>query len=225
MAKSVLVTLTAPSNAGKSHLLNYIRETAKLPCLVSTTTRPPRKGEVEGVDYFFITDEESKIIEANNGFAELMEYNGYRYGVSKEEFSSKLTNGVAFLIVEPHGIKNYVAPALNVGALHLNCFVDTLEELRIHRMKERFAADLELLDSPEFNPVAAKKALSAHFNRLITMLTSERKWHVLHNWDLVLDGTDDPEWNTALILNAVKIKLKADQIRQDLLNIQDINKL
>ena len=88
--QSVLVTLTAPTCAGKSYLLNYIRNDRKLPCLVSTTTRPARAGEVEGVDYFFISEEESKSIEADDDFAELAVYNGIRYGVTKAEFKSKL---------------------------------------------------------------------------------------------------------------------------------------
>jgi guanylate kinase len=205
MAKPILVTLTAPSNSGKSYLLNHIRDIERLPCLISTTTRPARKGEVEGVDYFFITEEESRAIEARDGFAELMTYNGYRYGVSKEEFHGKLAKGVAFLIVEPSGINHYVAPALEVGALHLNCYVDAPEELRIQRMRKRLTDDVMVICDRvgPLNEEDLLKAMNTHVTRLITMLTTERDWKTLHNWNLVLDGTDHPERNVFLIMEAV----------------------
>lgn len=215
MAKSILVTLTAPSNSGKSYLLNYIRDVEKLPCLISTTTRPARKGEVEGVDYFFITEEESRAIEAKDGFAELMEYNGYRYGVSKEEFFGKLAKGVAFLIVEPSGIHNYVAPALEAGAIHANYYVDAPEELRIARMKQRLMNDVDdALNQSEIAPAAVRKVVSTHVTRLITMLTTEREWKTMHNWDLILDGTAHPERNVYLIMTDVARRLNDSRLNE-----------
>ena len=98
MSQPILVTLTAPSCSGKSYLLNYIRDEAKMPCLVSTTTRAPRTGEQEGIDYYFISREQSKRYEIEDNFAELAIYNGTRYGVTKQEFKSKLETGLTFLI-------------------------------------------------------------------------------------------------------------------------------
>lgn len=209
MAQPVLVTLTAPSNAGKSYLFNYIRDQAKLPCLISTTTRPARDGEIDGVDYFFITDEESRAIEEQDNFAELMVYNGYRYGVTKEEFSAKLSNGLAFLIVEPTGLDHYVEPALEVGAMNLKVFIDVAEPARIRRMQARLNADLKLLDAPSFDSAHVKKLVNVHFTRLVTMLTTERNWKDLHEWDLVLSGIDSPQHNIQRILEQVQL-LKED---------------
>jgi len=210
-AKPVLVTLTAPTCSGKSHLLNHIRAVG-LPCLVSTTTRRPRKGEEEGVDYYFISDEESREIEARDGFAELMTYNGYRYGVTKEEFHDKLSRGLAFLIVEPKGIDHYVQPALDVGASHVKLFVFAPLEVRVERFKQRVARDQAaiLLAETSGTPLMeqlkyqrAEDTLMAHMNRLVTMLTTESDWQSLVEWDEVLDGTDTPEQNLLNILDTV----------------------
>lgn len=203
MAQPVLVTLTSPSCSGKSYLLNYIREVMPQTCLVSTTTRPPRAGEREGVDYYFISETESRAIEAQDGFAELMTYNGYRYGVTKQEFREKLETGLAFLIVEPIGIDHYVAPALEVGATHLKVFVDAPEDLRIQRMRERLCADLKAAVDKNNAELAAECALT-HFNRTVSMLTHERMWRSLVEWDLVLDGTEHPAENLAKILRFIR---------------------
>lgn len=204
MEKPILVTLTAPSNAGKSYLFSYIRDQKRLPCLISTTTRPARDGEIEGTDYFFISDEESRAIEERDGFAELMEYNGYRYGVTKEEFHNKLSQGLAFLIVEPTGLDHYIQPALEAGALNLKVFIDVDEPERIRRMQSRLNADLTLLDQQNINPSHVKKLINVHFTRLVTMLTTERNWKDLHDWDLVLSGTDSPQHNIQCILEQVQ---------------------
>ena len=194
--QSVLVTLTAPTCAGKSYLLNYIRNDRKLPCLVSTTTRPARAGEVEGVDYFFISEEESKSLEANDDFAELAVYNGIRYGVTKAEFKSKLDTGLTFLIVEPSGIDHYVKPALDVGAKHLKYFVDVDLSTRIKRFTARLAEDLSKMDKN----TNLEKFVSASLIRHAAMLQVEPGWVDLVKWDRVLNGNDTPEHNLSLIL-------------------------
>ena len=60
-----LITLTAPTCSGKSYLLDAL---TKDWCsrIVSTTTRPPRPGECEGIDYHFISEEESRRIQRHS---------------------------------------------------------------------------------------------------------------------------------------------------------------
>ena len=215
MEKQVLVTLTAPSCAGKSYLFNYIRDVAKLPCLISTTTRAPRAGEVEGKDYFFISQEESLRLEAEGEFAELAIYNGQRYGVTKQEFHSKLSQGVAFLIVEPSGIEHYAAPAVEVGAMHFKTFICVDPLIRLQRFKERSTKDMEKVLANHFNEVGyatlkyeVLKAQSTALSRLEQMLTTEQRWFQMCDWDAVLDGNADPEYNLKAIQHYVDQKLK-----------------
>jgi guanylate kinase len=199
--KPVLVTITAPSAGGKSYLFNFIRDVAKLPCLISTTTRAPRAGEVDGVDYYFISDEESKGLEEANQLAELAIYRGIRYGVTKQEFHGKLSDGLAFLIVEPSGIEHYVQPALDVGALHLNVFVQTPLEIRLKRFNERARNDMIAAVANGDDPL---KVQTTNLNRLEAILTVEETWPTIHEWDLVISGEEKPEVNLELILIAVE---------------------
>lgn len=199
--KPVLITLTAPTCGGKSYLMSYIRDVKNLPCIVSTTTRPMREGEVEGKDYYYISEEESRAIEERDGFAELMYFRGYRYGVTKEEFKNKLESGIAFLIVEPKGIFNYVQPAVDIGALWLKFFVDTKLETRVKRFEKRYFLDLEKTVSRD-EAIAVSKN---YFNRTMSLLGDEVNWINLVQWDQILDGEATPEENLRIIEEKVKL--------------------
>ena len=120
--KPVLVTITAPSAAGKSHLLKHIQQQG-YPCLVSTTTRTARSEEVHGQDYYFISKAESELLLQTNGYAETEVYRGVRYGITKLELNKKFSKGIAFLIVEPNGVARYANVAKKNDALHLKYFI------------------------------------------------------------------------------------------------------
>lgn len=219
--RPVLVTLTSPSAGGKSYLFNYIRDVAKLPCLISTTTRAPRAGEKEGVDYYFISEEQSKQMEEANLFAELAIYNGVRYGVTKTEFSYKLRDGLAFLIVEPTGIDHYAKPALDVGALHYKTFIHTDPQVRLKRFRERVEADMTrtvqaaLIQANTFNmSTMIMKEMNTSLNRLTTMLTEENHWFGLHQWDRILFGEDKPEDNLRIMLGDIE-EIQSRQLAVD----------
>lgn len=219
---STLITLTAPSCGGKSYLFNYIRDTLQLPCLISTTTRLPRAGEIDGVDYFFITHQESLAIEAKDGFAELVTFRGERYGVTKEEFHHKLSQGVAFLIVEATGIEHYVKPALDAGAKHLKYYIHTDFDIRLQRLKDRMNKDIEMemsstliMDKTKIQRV--QKTINSHMDRLHSMLTVEQSWAQAAQWDRILFGDKHPDENTQIILNDLE-KINTARIQASVFN-------
>lgn len=100
-----IITLTGCSASGKDTLLNMIIWYNKniLP-IISTTTRPMRKGEKEGINYYF-----KKEIDLNN----LIEYRKYQtingtyfYGIEKEEIENKLKqNDTLIVILDYRGLK------------------------------------------------------------------------------------------------------------------------
>lgn len=200
----ILVTLTSPTAAGKSYLFNYIRDVAKMPCLISTTTRAARVGEIEGVDYFFIDEEESKRLEAEGQFAELAIYRGVRYGVTKEEFHNKLSQGIAFLIVEPSGIDHYAQPAIDAGAEHLKFYIHTDPEIRQDRFMNRALADFQQeIDRYTGNPATLMKLFKFYMDRQRAVSTVETQWGLAAQWDRILFGTESPEINLNIILDTV----------------------
>lgn len=89
-----LFIVSAPSGAGKTTLCNSLRE--RFPDIlysISFTTRPPRAGETDGIDYYFIPkDEFVKGIELSR-WAEWAEVHGNFYGTSSEFLDRKLAAG------------------------------------------------------------------------------------------------------------------------------------
>ncbi|GAB4234971.1 MAG: guanylate kinase [Acidobacteriota bacterium] len=76
--------ISAPSGAGKTTLLQrLLGETEDLEFSVSCTTRPPRPGEVDGRDYYFITEEAFERHVAAGDFLEWAVVHGHRYGTSR----------------------------------------------------------------------------------------------------------------------------------------------
>ena len=74
---------------------------------VSTTTRSPREGEVEGKDYFFVTKDEFKRMIDEGKFLEYNIYNDNYYGTSKQVIFDMINNGVnALLEIDVNGAFN-----------------------------------------------------------------------------------------------------------------------
>jgi guanylate kinase len=89
-----MMMIVAPSGAGKSSLVNaLLQEDAALKLSLSTTTRTPRPGEVDGKDYRFITREKF-IAERDQGlFLEHAEVHGNFYGTSKDWIETQMKTG------------------------------------------------------------------------------------------------------------------------------------
>jgi guanylate kinase len=76
--------ISAPSGAGKSTLVELLlSQNKELFFSISHTTRPPRPGEMDGIEYFFISEERFKKMIQEGDFFEWAEVHGYHYGTSK----------------------------------------------------------------------------------------------------------------------------------------------
>jgi guanylate kinase len=86
--------ITGPSGVGKGTLIRGLLERVpQLGLSVSATTRPPRPGETQGVDYHFIGPEEFEQRVANSEFVEHATYSGRRYGTLRSELEDRLRRG------------------------------------------------------------------------------------------------------------------------------------
>lgn len=100
--------LSAPSGAGKSTLAKrLVQQVQGLIFSVSHTTRPPRDGERDGHDYFYVSDETFDRMVDQGGFVEWVKVYENRYGTGKEWIQSKLQAGVDILLdIETIGAMN-----------------------------------------------------------------------------------------------------------------------
>jgi guanylate kinase len=99
--------ITGPSGVGKGTLIRGLLE--RVPALelsVSATTRAPRRGEQDGVDYHFLTDGQFDERLAHGDFLEHAEYSGNRYGTLRSELQKRLDAGTPVVLeIEVQGAR------------------------------------------------------------------------------------------------------------------------
>ncbi len=96
---SKLFVVSGPSGAGKGTLVARVRDLRPdLGLTVSATTRAPRKGEVDGVSYYFLTKDEFQRRVANDEFVEWAEVHGNCYGTLVSEVEKKLSSGTSLIL-------------------------------------------------------------------------------------------------------------------------------
>jgi guanylate kinase len=103
MKNPKLYLVSAPSGAGKSSLIDAVLASAKqsdlaLELSISYTTRSPRKGESNGNQYFFISEEDFIDKKNSNFFLEYAKVHGNWYGTSVDFVESKLSSGINLIL-------------------------------------------------------------------------------------------------------------------------------
>lgn len=133
---NVLFILSGPSGVGKStvgiSLINFLGRD-KIRRVVTTTTRPPRAGEVDGVDYFFVSKEKfiSKI--KDGVFLEYAITNDEYYGSSMSDIMSTLESDVdALLTMDVKGVEQILKVRENIPfkIVTIFLFLEDFDELR-----------------------------------------------------------------------------------------------
>lgn len=124
-----MLILVGPSASGKTQIVQILRNEYGLNKMVTYTSRSPRVGEVDGIDYHFLTKEEFEKKIKEEFFIEYVVYNGNYYGTAKTCISNDKV-----VILEPSGIKHYLEKVRDeVTVVFLRC---SNEIVRI-RMKQR----------------------------------------------------------------------------------------
>lgn len=106
--KGMLVVLSAPSGCGKDTVFSELKKIrSDIVESVSATTRKPREGEADGVNYYFKTEKEFKKLINSKGLLEYTVYNGCYYGTPVEGVNKAIKDGkICFLIIEVEGGQN-----------------------------------------------------------------------------------------------------------------------
>jgi guanylate kinase len=91
--RGLLLVVSSPSGAGKTTLCMRLREEFNIGFSVSYTTRQPRVGETEGVEYHFVSRDRFQEMAANDEFAEYAMVHGNMYGTSARQVAAALAQG------------------------------------------------------------------------------------------------------------------------------------
>jgi guanylate kinase len=122
MTRGDLFIVSSPSGAGKTTLIRRVLEDPRiggtLHFSVSHTTRPPRTGERDGVEYHFVAETGFRAIEESGGFLEWALVHGNLYGTSRVEVEPRLEKGLDVLLdIDVQGarqVRSHVPEAVKV---------------------------------------------------------------------------------------------------------------
>ena len=107
MSKGKLFVISGASGVGKSTVLNKVMaERSDLRFSVSATTRAPRPGETNGINYYFVSKDKFREMIAQDAFLEYDAHMDNYYGTPKEQLEEKLVTGSVILDIEPVGAFN-----------------------------------------------------------------------------------------------------------------------
>ena len=125
----VLIIVSAPSGCGKSTVVHGLMEKREnLRFSVSATTRKPREGETDGVDYFFVSREEFERMIAEDAFLEHAEYVGNCYGTPRAPVEQRLKEGFdVYLDIDVQGAMQ--VKAIRPETLMIFLMPPSMEEL------------------------------------------------------------------------------------------------
>jgi len=188
----LLVVITGPSGVGKTTLCDNIR--SALPGMsraVTCTTRGPRSGEVDEVDYYFLGEEEFLALVDSDEFLENALVHGSHYGVLKSELHAKLASGGDVLLnIDVQGaatIRERAArdPALSRSLVTVFLCPPSLKELELRlrgrdtdtdeAIAERLAiAKSEMAEAEKFDYTLTSQTREVDAGRLLGIIENVR---------------------------------------------------
>jgi guanylate kinase len=175
--------ITGPSGVGKGTLIRGLVEAVpELELSVSATTRKPRPGERDGVDYHFLSPEEFEQRAAAGDFLEHASYSGQRYGTLRSEVERRLREGRPVVLeievqgarqvraAMPEAVPVFIAPPSReaLRARLIGRGTDAPEDVET-RMQ---TAERELEAQPEFSHVIVNDRLEQATSELAAVVRS-----------------------------------------------------
>ena len=162
MGKGLLFVLSAPSGAGKSTLIDRIRPLfPEMLYSISCTTRPSRRGERDGVHYYFLEEAQFRKMIADGKFLEWKEVHGHLYGTPAEPVAEALNSGRHMILdIDVEGAKEVFRKIPDAVGIFISApSTETLEE----RLRLRGTDSEESIKTRMTN--AMREMDSAHYFR------------------------------------------------------------
>ena len=133
--KGVLFIISGPAGSGKTTICDGLMEKESLQRIVTSTTRSPRQGEVDGLDYHFLSTEDFKIKIEEDAFYEYATVHSNYYGTQKADILTPILAGENLLLnIDVQGAKTITEKAsadeaLNGHLVSIFIMPPSLEEL------------------------------------------------------------------------------------------------
>jgi guanylate kinase len=176
--------ITGPSGVGKGTLIRGLMERVpRLELSVSATTRAPRPGESEGVDYHFLDRDEFDRRVAAGDFVEHADYAGRSYGTLRSELQRRLDAGVPVVLeievqgarqvraAMPEAVQVFIAPP-SLQALRTRLIGRGTDDADEVERRLTVAAE-EVTAQPEFAHVVVNDNLDAALDELVAVVEGD----------------------------------------------------
>jgi guanylate kinase len=183
LKEGLLIVISAPSGAGKTTLCNgLVKRFPALKESVSYTTREPRPGEQDGIDYHFVSTEQFKKMVSENGFAEWAEVHGNLYGTAISVLEQARRDGVDILldidcqgarILKDHGIKGTFVFVMPPSMPELRRRLESRSSDSIDVIERRIARAVEEIPEARwYDYIVINDKLEEAHERLAAIVTS-----------------------------------------------------
>ncbi|MCC8135863.1 MAG: guanylate kinase [Ruminococcus sp.] len=199
MSKGRLIVFSAPSGCGKGTMLAEILKDEGFYLSVAATTRLPREGETDGVNYYFLTKEEFEQKISENRFFEYACYCGNYYGTLLSEVDDKLEEGKNVILeIEVQGAMKI--RQLRPDALFVFVIPPSVRELE-RRLRKR---------GTETDEVIAKRVAAA---------VEELKYAPKYDYIIVNDALEDAVSDFRAVIKAESLRTEyAAEILDEVIN-------
>ena len=183
-----MIILSSPSGAGKTTLVKKISKEKNYKISISHTTREPRNNEIDGVDYFFVKQENFETLIQENAFLEYANVFKNMYGSTKEQVFKNLKNGFNVLFdIDWQGAQQIkkqtldyklisffiLPPSKEILLERLVTRGETNNEIIQMRMKQ---FDKDVLHWEEYDYVVINQDLDKCYNEIIGYLENTLKY-------------------------------------------------
>ncbi|MGD0116297.1 MAG: guanylate kinase [Dehalococcoidia bacterium] len=186
--KPILLVISGPSGVGKDAVMAQLREALREAEYVTTvTTRPPRPGERDGVDYRFLTDDEYDRLIAEDGFLERASVYRHRYGVPKSDVRQALARGEDVVVrvdvqgaatikrLMPEAVLVFLAPESDAELERRlrERATDNSADIRIRR--DTAVREMAQEDAFDYIVVNAEGRLDEAVDRIVAIVEAEKR--------------------------------------------------
>lgn len=184
--KGLMFVLSSPSGAGKTSLSRKLLELDnELFLSISYTTRPPRPGEIDGEDYFFINNDDFALMQEKNEFLEYAKVFDYYYGTPRKPVEKILTKGKDILFdIDWQGTQQLMNNSKD-DLVKVFVLPPSIEELE-RRLKKRKQDDDEIIQKrmskasdemshyPEYDYILVNDEFDKTIQEILNILSAER---------------------------------------------------
>lgn len=188
----ILLVVSGPAGSGKNTVCERLMASCKnITRAITTTTRSPRQGEADGVDYHFTTIEKFESAIENGDFYEWAKVHGRYYGTTKSEILTRLESGKdVILIIDVQGARAWREIAKGDEALAKSLKTVFIRPQSLDVVRERMVlrgdeatdierriktAEQELLEEKYFDYTMVSKTKDEDFNSLKKIYESIKK--------------------------------------------------